>query len=320
MTSQLTPLIWDAHACFALNPEADLSQLERYRKSGVNFVSVNVGMDVDAFDKTIQVLAGFREFIKARPDDYVLALSTADILAARDAGRLAVAFDLEGSEPLAGNLNMVSFFYDLGVRQMLLAYNQDNRACGGCLEDRIGLTDFGRRVIAEMNRVGMVVDVTHVGFRACMEIFALSRDPVIFSHSNPRGLHEHVRNISDELIVACARTGGVVGINGVGDFLGDTSSETVVANTEYVMNLVGPEHVGLGLDYVVDQRELFAYFKSHPDRFPADPTKDTVAFVQPEQHREIAGLLLARGHSEAVVRNVMGENFFRVARQVWKNA
>lgn len=116
------------------------------------------------------------------------------------------------------------------------------------------------------------------------------------------------------------RDRGVVGINGVGDFLGDSRSETVVKNIEYVLGLVGPEHVGLGLDYVVDQRELFAYFKSHPDKFPADTTKNYVDFVAPEQHPEIAGLLLARGHSADVVRKVMSANFFRVAQQVWKTA
>ena len=311
-------LVWDAHACFPLDRRADLSQLSRYKDSGVTFVSINIGMDMDAFEKVIQVLAGFRNYINSHPEDYVLARSVADIREAKGSNRVAIAFDLEGSEPLAGNLNLISFYYDLGVRQMLLAYNNDNRASGGCMEGRIGLTDFGKQVIQEMNRVGMVVDVSHMGYLASMEAFETSTAPVIFSHSNPKGVRDHARNISDEQIKACAKTGGVVGINGVGDFLGDTRSETLVAHIEYVLDLVGPKHVGLGLDYVIDKQELLEYIQNNPAVFPPDQIKDYMAFVEPEQIPEISELFLAHSHSEEVVRGVLGENFMRVAEEVWK--
>ena len=310
--------IWDAHACFPLKPNADLSQLQRYKASGVSFVSLNIGMDMDAFDKVIQVLAGYRQYIQAHPEDYVLALAVTDIQEARASNRVAIAFDLEGSEPLAGNLSLISLYYDLGVRQMLLAYNKDNRASGGCMEGKIGLTDFGREVIREMNRVGMVVDVSHMGYLATMHAFETSSAPVIFSHSNPKVVWEHARNISDEQIKACAQTGGVVGINGIGDFLGGTQSEKLVEHIEYVINLVGPEHVGIGLDYTIDQQELMDYIQGHPDVFPPDQFKDYLAFVEPEQFPEFTELLLKRGHSEAVVRGILGENFMRVAEKVWK--
>jgi len=283
-------LVWDTHACFPLKPNADLTGLKRYRDSGVNFVSLNIGMDMDSFENVVQVLARFRNHIASHPDDYVLALTVKDILDAKESDRLAIAFDLEGSDPLLGNINLISFYYDLGVRQMLLAYNKDNRASGGCMEGKIGLTDCGKAVIREMNRVGMVVDVTHMGYLATMAAFETSTAPVIFSHSNPRGLREHARNISDEQIIACAKTGGVVGINGIGDFLGGTQSELIVQHIEYVMNLVGPEHVGIGLDYVIDKQELIAYIEGFPEIFPPDKIKDYLSFVEPEQFPEFTEL------------------------------
>ncbi len=311
-------LVWDTHACFPLKPNADLSELKRYRASGVDFVSINIGMDMDSFENILQVLARYRSYIRSHPDKYVLALAVNDILDAKRSGKLAIAFDLEGSEMLLGNIHLISLYYDLGVRQMLLAYNKDNRASGGCVEGHIGLTDFGRDVVREMNRVGMVVDASHMGYRATMEVFELSADPVIFSHSNPRALRDHVRNITDEQIKACARTGGVVGINGIGDFLGGTASEKVVEHIEYVMDLVGPEHVGLGLDYVVDKQELIDYVTGHPDIFPPDKMKDVLSFVEPEQLPEITELLYRKGYSEEVINGILGGNFLRVAKAVWK--
>jgi membrane dipeptidase len=311
-------LVWDTHACFRLDPAADLSELKRYRDSGVDFVSLNIGMDLNSFENTIQVLARYRTYISSHPDQYVLALTVDDIRKAKESGALAIAFDLEGSAPLLGNLNMISLYYDLGVRQMLLAYNKDNRASGGCMEGKIGLTDFGRDVIREMNRVGMVVDASHMGYRATMEMFEVSTGPVIFSHSNPSGLRAHARNISDDQIKACAKTGGVVGINGIGDFLGGTSSELIVQNIEYVMDLVGPEHVGIGLDYVVDKQELIEYVETHPDIFPPDKMQDLLSFAQPEQFPEFTELLVQKGYTEQIIRGILGENFLRVAEQVWK--
>ena len=311
-------LVWDTHACFRLDPNADLTELKRYRDAGVGFVSLNVGMDLNSFENTLQVLARYRSYVASHPDEYVPALTVDDIRKAKESEKLAIAFDLEGSDPLLGNLNLISLYYDLGVRQMLLAYNKDNRASGGCMEGEIGLTDFGRDVIREMNRVGMIVDVSHMGYRATMETFEVSTKPVIFSHSNPNGLRQHARNISDEQIQACAKTGGVIGINGIGDFLGGTSSELIVQNIEYVMNLVGPEHVGLGLDYVIDKQELIEYLESHPDIFPPDKMGNVLSFVEPEQFPEFTELLYQKGYSEEIISGILGGNFLRVAKRVWK--
>ncbi len=311
-------LVWDTHVCFPLNPNSDLTELTRYKNSGVSFVSLNIGMDMDLFENVIQVLARFRSYIAEHPDEYVLASTVKDIRDAKESGKLSIAFDLEGSDPLLGALNMISFYYDLGVRQMLLAYNKDNRASGGCMEGKIGLTDFGRDVVREMNRVGMVVDATHMGYRATMETFEVSTKPVIFSHSNPNGLLKHNRNISDEQIKACAQTGGVVGINGIGDFLGGKSSELIVQNIEYVMKLVGPEHVGIGLDYVIDKQEVIDYMTNHPDVFPPEKFSEHLEMVEPEQIPEFTDLLAQKGYGEQIISGILGGNFLRVAEQTWR--
>ena len=172
-----------------------------------------------------------------------------------------------------------------------------------------------------MARVGMVTCCTHTGFRTTMDVMEYCRNPVIFSHSNPLGLWEHKRNIRDEAIKACARSGGVVGINGIGAFLGtnDTRSETVVRHIDYVAQIVGPRHVGLGLDYVFDRRELDEWVSAHPDMYPpADGYAAGIQMVEPEQIPEIAEGLLKLGHSDDNLRAILGENHLRVASQVWK--
>ena len=313
-------LVWDAHGCLPLSPGSDVSGLARYSASGVDFVSINIGMDFNPLADCVKTLAYFRRWVGERPEQFVLAGTVDDVERAKREGKLAVAFDLEGTEPLDGDLDMVSFYYDLGVRQMLMAYNRNNRGGAGCMGEDVGLTPFGRAVVEEMNRVGMLVDCSHTGYRSSMEMMEVSTAPVIFSHSNPRALWEHDRNVRDDQILACARTGGVVGVNGIGIFLGDndTRSERVVDHVAYVAELAGPEHVGIGLDYSFDQEELQDFVKNHPEVFPAGAKFDAISFVEPEQIPEIADLLAARGFSEAEVRGILGGNFLRVARRVWK--
>lgn len=312
-------LVWDAHGCLPLAPGSDISGLRRYACSGVDFVSINIGMDFNPQNEVLDTLAYFQQWIAASRDEFLLARSVDDVLTAKDDGRLAIAFDLEGSEPLNGDLDMVEHLYNAGVRQMLLAYNRNSRAAGGCLDDDTGLTKFGRRVVEEMNRVGMVVDCSHTGYQSTMDMMEVSTAPVIFSHSNPRALRNHRRNILDEQIVACAQTGGVIGINGVGIFLGDNDirSERVVDHIAYVADLVGAEHVGLGIDYSFDDEEFQAFVRENPDVYPSEEFEFT-GFVEPEQIPEIADLLELRGFSKPEVDGILGGNFFRIAQQVWK--
>lgn len=313
-------LIWDDHSGFDPQPNADLENLELWRSAGVDYLSIDVGYDVMPWQTTLRSIAAFRAWILARPDRFMLIDRPADAWRAKREGKLAVTFDLEGMNALDGNVDMVDVFHALGVRQMLFAYNRNNRAGGGCHDQDVGLSAFGRDVIRAMNRVGMVVDCTHSAYRTTMEAMETSTAPVIFSHSNAWSLCPHGRNIKDDQIKACAATGGVIGIVGLGLFLGDNdiSSDRFVDHVAYMADLVGPEHVGIALDYAFEVSALEDVLADHRDFWPADeypPGK--VAFVPPAQLRDITATMLRRSFSEIEARGVLGENFLRVASQVW---
>ena len=195
-------LVWDAHSCLPLKPDADIGDLLRHKAAGIDYVSVNVGMDMNPVADVIRVIAGFRASLAARPEDFVLVGTVAELRQAKRDGRLAVSFDLEGSLPLAGDLAMIGLYRDLGVRQMHLVYNRNNAVGGGCHDLDFGLSDYGRRVVAEINRVGILMDCSHTGERTSLEIIEASTKPVVFSHANPRALVDHGRNISDAQILS----------------------------------------------------------------------------------------------------------------------
>ena len=316
-------LVWDDHGCMPLRPDdaTFLPQLARYARSGANVVSLNVGFDAVPWENTVRMLAHFRHWVRQHSDEYVLIDSVDDVLRAKAEGKLGVTFDIEGGCSLAEQLSMVELYYDLGVRWMLMAYNRNNALGGGCQDDDQGLTAFGRQVIDEMARVGMIVDCTHTGWRTTMDVMRYSKNPVIFSHSNPIGVWRHKRNIQDDVIKACAATDGVVAINGIGSFLGpnDTRTETLVRHIDYVANLVGARHVGLGFDYVFDRAELDEYLANHPEMFPASEGYGAgINMVEPEQLPEAVEQLLQLGYSDDDLRAILGGNHLRVARRVWK--
>ena len=317
-------LVWDNHSGFDPRPDFDLEHLRDWTRAGVNYLSINVGYDVIDWQVAVRNLASYISWFEQRADRFVLVRHADDILEAKRAGKLAITFDLEGMGALNGETAMVSLFYRLGVRQMLVAYNRNNLAGGGCHDEDRGLTDFGRRVIAEMNGVGMMVDCSHTGHRTTMEVMEMATHPVIFSHSNPKSLRAHGRNITDDQIRACARTGGVIGINGIGLFLADrnATTATMVDCLEYIRNLVGADHVGIGLDYSPPALEdaLNDQLAAHQDYWPASEYADQGPShdASPSQIREIAAMLPARGWSDADTRKVLGGNFLRVARAVWK--
>ncbi len=317
-------LVWDNHGCMPLRPddESFLPQLARYRESGFDVVSLNVAFDGLSWENCVPVLASFRSWIRRHGEELVLVDTVDDIQRAKESQRLAVTFDIEGGCALNGNINMVELYYDLGVRWMLLAYNMNNMLGGGCQDEDPGLSEFGKRVLAEMARVGMVICCSHTGYRTTMDVMEFSQGPVIFSHSNPLGVWNHPRNISDDAIRACAKSDGVIGINGINAFLGDNdiSTETFVRHIDYVVQLVGPRHVGISLDYVFDKSEGDEYVAANPDIFPSEEgyVAGQVEIVPPERLTDITVSLRNLGYSDDDLRAILGGNHLRVAQAVWK--
>lgn len=316
-------LVWDNHACMPLRPgdHAFLAQLGRARETGIDVVTLNIGFGPQTLEQHLAVLEDFRRWFAERPGEYVLARGTADIAAAREAGKLAIVFDIEGMAPLDdADPGIVESLRAAGVGWMLIAYNKNNRAGGGCLDEDPGLSDHGRRILAEMKRAGMIVCCSHTGHRTARDVLAEADAPVIFSHSNASAVHAHPRNIPDELIVACAGTGGVVGVNGVGDFLGPGNDYAgmIVRHIDHMVGLVGPDHVGISLDYVFDQQEVLDYLREMRDTFGEEMANQfTCRFAPPETFVGIATGLLELGYADEDIGKIVGGNWYRVAAEVW---
>jgi membrane dipeptidase len=315
-------IVWDNHGCMPLRADASfLPQLERYQKVGVNVASLNVGFADISWQEHLKVLSFMRQWIAQRPEKYRLISKLEDIHRAKAEGKLGITFDIEGMCPVQDNLHLVQTFYELGVRWMLIAYNRNNEAGGGCLDRDIGLTAKGRTIIDEMERVGMVLCLSHTGGRTAAEALEYARNPAIFSHSNPYGDHADPRNISDQLMKACAAKGGVVGLSGLGLFLGTNTNliGSLQRQLRYAIDTVGADHVGLALDYVFDSSELEEYVRANPRLFSfTAQSSGGFPMVAPEAIPEIAEGLAQDNLTDEQIRGILGENWLRVARTVWK--
>lgn len=317
-------LVWDNHTCMPLRPgdHSFLDQLQRAKAVGVNVIALNVGFGPQTLEAHLRMVAFFRQWLAQHSDQYLLAHNLKDIDRARSEGRLAVFFDIEGMVPLdQGDDGLVAMLRELGVGWMLIAYNRNNAAGGGCMDEDTGLTAHGRRILAEMKRVGMIVCCSHTGHRTAKEVMEAADNPVIFSHSNAHAVYSHDRNIPDELIRLCAATGGVVGVNGIGGFLGEGEDyAALLANhIDHMVQLVGSEHVGIALDYVYDSQELLEYIANMRGTFGENQGMEfSCRFAPHETLVPLVARLLDLGYASKDLQNLLGANWYRVAKQVWK--
>jgi membrane dipeptidase len=315
-------LVWDMTLPIITpgTPEQKAALLPRLQRAGIDVQSITLAVDGIDFRTAAGQIAIHRRFVQQQGDTSLLLESADDVVRAKREGRLAVGFHFQGTAPFEESLGWVDLFYQLGVRHALMAYNEKNRVGCGChVPEDTGLSDFGRSLIREMNRIGMIVDCAHTGYRTTMETFEASESPVIVSHTNVYELRDHPRCVRDDQIEACAKQGGVLGITGLSEFLGKgaPSVERWVDHVDHVANLVGPAHVGLGLDYVFDLPTFESFVRSNPERYPPEEYGE-MAQLELEQVPQITQELLRRGYSESEVRGILGENWLRVCREIWK--
>lgn len=282
-------------------------------------VSINIGYGEIARAHHISLAKQMADWIDARTQSLLRVTSVEDIQVARRDQRLAVAFDIEGAAVIR-DLGDVQVFYDLGVRWMSLAYNRNNPYAGGCHDDDHGLSHAGKDLVAEMERVGMTVCCSHVGYHTIEDVLHVASKPVILSHSNPRGLTDHPRNVPDALLKGIAETGGVIGVNGLKLFLGaDYDAVRVCEHALYLLNLLGDRAVGFGLDYVFDREEIDAEKSGMSDTFPSGwGYEEPVRCFDTNDWPAITARLLGHGLSENTLKNVLGQNWLRVATACWQ--
>ncbi len=245
-----------------------------------------------------------------------------EIVAARQAGRVAVLITMEGVEPLGSDLDLLRAFYELGLRSVGLTHARRNMAGDGGVfapagSSRHGLSPFGRDVVAECERLGMLIDLAHLNPAGCDDVLALTQRPVIISHTNPRRYHDLERNSGDEHIREVGRRGGVVGLNAVlvSPNAADATLDRYIDEIEYVAELAGAENVGLGFDFFdhvyrhwTEQQRAELERKLTPPNFLPDLRDHSHA-------RNLTRRLIERGYKDGEIEKILYGNWMRLFKQ-----
>lgn len=270
--------------------------------------------------RAMQLIDVFHRELAANQDRMVPVLKAADFEAAKGAGKVGAVLAIEGGEAVGDDLAALRNLHRLGLRSLGLVWNQRNLIADGVGEVRThgGLTNFGVEVVKECNRLGILVDVSHLSDEGFWDVLGVSTKPIVATHSNSRAVCEHRRNLTDDQVRALAKNGGVMGMNFAPSFLGNldtpgfeakseqayrrmvkgkTSVDSVVRHIDHLMELVGPDHVGLGSDF--DGSGATPDGLEDVSRLPA-----------------LSEALLARGYDEEVIEKILGRNFLRVFREV----
>ena len=307
----------------AMNPSAkDEAYLQKIRGAGVDVVGHTLGPFYYNFRQVVEGIADWYVRAEQFSNQMRLILRPEDIHRAQKEGKVGVMFKTNNIH-IEEDLRLLRIMKQLGMKSLQLAYNEKNFVGDGCGERTdCGLSYFGIKIVEEMNKLNLLVDLSHVGYATSRDAIEVSKDPVVFTHSNARGLCENARNIPDDLIRACAEKGGVIGINGFPYFLrkdGNPTLSDFIGHIEYVEKLVGVDHVGIGTDMIegipmTDAR--WARLLARPEIYGKLPWNYWPSSVT--QFPEITGGLVARGYSDQEVEKILGLNFLRVFQKVWR--
>jgi membrane dipeptidase len=308
----------------------DASYMDELRKLGITAVHNTIarpllGGDFRPAVKRIDKL--YEECTLKGVDKMLIASTCEDILRAKAEGKVAIILGLQSPRPIEEDLSFLRILHRLGLRILQLTYQYKNSVGDGCGERTdCGLSRFGIQMIEEMNRIGVLIDLSHVGFRTSMEAMEISKKPMIFSHSNARAVCDYMRNLRDEQIKALAEKGGVIGwCPGFCPMIKKGAVPTMddaFNHIDYIIKLAGINHVGIGLDLprVYTAEDCSNFMRGYPEMVAGD-FKYTNETLQnrwtPNLPLTIIKGLLARGYSDQEVEKILGLNHLRVFKEVW---
>ena len=326
--------------------------IPRMREGGMKaiFFSIWIPGTVNgppAVERALKQIEAVRKQAVLHPKDLALATTADEIERAARNGRIAALIGVEGGHMIAGSLETLDRFFDLGARYMTLTHsvNTDWADSSGDKPAHDGLTDFGKKVVAEMNRLGMIVDVSHVSDKTFWDALAVSRAPLIASHSSCRALCPAGRNMTDEMIKALAANGGVIQINYFNAFLSGAYKAAMDGGMQKEIFAIAHEHCGQDVSCAEDlepnrlQREYMASGKLPKVEWTAivdhidhavkiagaehvglgsdfDGAATPVGMEDASCLPKITDELLKRGYSERDVKAILGGNTLRVMREV----
>lgn len=328
MLSPLT-LNWPLQRKWSMNAETFTdADFQRYRDSGIHVFHVAFGMGgIDAYNTVIQHIATQNSFIAGQDERFMRIDSAADFERARTSGKIGFLIGVQNSSHFR-RPDDVDTFHALGQRVSQLTYNSRNMIGNGATERRDdGLSDFGVAIVQRMNEVGMAVDTSHCGDRTTLDACEVSKKPVLITHSNVRNLvNGHPRTKPDEAILAMARTGGVMGITGVRNFVHHTEPTTIehyIDHFDYVKKLIGVEHLGIGSDIDLDgyddmPPEDYAQLKAgYKDSYAFREKIDIEGIDHPKRMFDVTEGLIRRGYGDREITGILGGNFARVLGEIW---
>ncbi|RWB71149.1 MAG: membrane dipeptidase [Mesorhizobium sp.] len=295
---------------------------EEMRQGGLTAVHATVGYH-EGFRETARHLVDWRTRFRDNEDFILLARDGGDIERARATNRTAIFLGLQNPMPMEDDIGLIEILFDLGIRFMQLTYNnQSLLGCGWMEKEDSGVTRMGREAIAEMNRLGMIIDLSHAGERTALEAIALSERPVVISHANPRWLRDSNRNVSKHVLQALREREGLLGLSLYPLHLpngSDTTLDQFGKMAREAAEIVGVEHLGIGSDLCQDQPDSVLRWMRE-GRWSRE-VQATASFpTQPSwfgSNRDFPGLsqgLLATGFDKAETRLVLGGAWHRFIR------
>ena len=281
----------------------------------------------EGFHDTMANIGQWNRWFGDHGDLIFKARTTADIRTAKEQGKTAVVLGFQNTSAFEDRLDFIEIFKDAGVGIVQVTYNTQNLIGSGCYETTdSGLSDFGREVVAEMNRVGMLCDLSHVGSATSRDVIEVSTKPVAYSHCLPSGLKDHARNKSDDELCFIADRGGFIGVTMFTPFLkrgAEASIDDYIEAMDYVVNLAGEDCVGIGTDFTQGHGEPFFNWITH-DKGYARKLTEFGEIKSPDGFSTIGdfpNLTLAMeraGWTETRIRKVLGLNWLRLLEEVWK--